>query len=1120
MNRKVLKCAVLAIAVIAALSTLVLGVTYAALSYNVEINKTYNAVTEGLSIDGGAYHKEFSVTAAVSQTINIIKTDVEGADITAFDLILFTDNTESGVNAPVSNSYTLSTGAVKIYRNIPINDQGASLTLTSDGAANIRMAAIPYSLKNAFVRDLFQLKSLNNADLGNYPSNKLSQAEREDFKYVYILDGMVITEETVLNFPCYINLLYSDLTLNAPLTISHDGIGVYAIETVTGIIDNSGAVLSIKTLNGYCETGSVTFLSEANLTKESENVDFSSAASAQEREALLDDAEAFIKNYIPKRLYGDIALPSFYKSYGLSFAYTSDTESSVNSYGIVTRVQDTVSAVIGIQMSIYTDTRTVSADVSVVGVSEAAFVGALSDELRLYFSSKGAISLPVEISAIINDTVKSARHATAFTLSASDTDDAMFAADGLTSDSLTVSVTSGLTTYRFGSTEIDSANGIYIKPQELRFGDGAATITIVGADTGADGSFNINLKGITRKEQQEYLERYPEKLYFSTSSDTARLIYVDLQNGVLRMGSDEQIIISYTLGFNDVSYSIYLSDSADLEAVNAKTMTYQELIAVSADYSSYFDFTVPGTVKPVLNDVLSINSDESLWVYMDFEYADGTSYQTHRDVLIPAEGIGGSDYTEYIKGNTFGYYFDNLPGGRLIDSVADTESIPGNAEKFFAGTAGVNLLMRIETADVESFCSVIDSGLYHQINIDIDNIPAKNTYIEVLAIFYLTDINAPISEQRYGFTIPGIYRIGSDFADAAIYDAVINAVNSAGENYYASFGGYLLIDGASAAVKELDLSLSNLKDKLADDITDIRGIELLTGTESIVLDDVKIKDLLPFGNAGGGVIKKLSLKNAGISDSMLASGSLYALNRLEEIYLDGNAISGISGSDGSALLYRTVTVLSLNGQNNGILKELNGIDKLPYLVTLSVTDNAICNFSPLTSISTLKNVYLSGNTAVEFGGKSAGDESVYYGTNGLINIPVYVTLIDKGVKVYAENNATPSAVGSGKFISIEEYRGALILNAVVAFQAQFDKILFPSEAHEYTEDGVSFFAIDGIYVLRNGSAQEAVRSADGSFAFPSLTADGDSVKLIVKVNVGTTAVYKEFYFTARFTSGA
>ncbi|MEG2159466.1 MAG: hypothetical protein RRY18_06250, partial [Clostridia bacterium] len=348
----------------------------------------------------------------------------------------------------------------------------------------------------------------------------------------------------------------------------------------------------------------------------------------------------------------------------------------------------------------------------------------------------------------------------------------------------------------------------------------------------------VNLKGVTVEQKKVYLKRYSHDIFINGITDSNSILSV--MNGKIYFGDNSIVgneIIPSALGYTAINYKVYLVSKVNFDKLQSGAMTLDAIVATGTDKSSNFD-TTGGTIKPTSNSNLSIDeATEVLLVHISFNGTAESTFSDYCQMFIPAKGLGGSDYTEYISGDTFKEYFDGqIPGekikdGKLIDSVAGSTSYKFNS----AYSDQVYLRMEfVDSSTYSNYCAFVDNKAsgsikeYWEINITVNNIPTTNTLVSLNAIFYVNTLGKEqiISTQPYSFVIPGIYKCGAGFTftDSTFYNYIVGYKEN-GITKYESFNGYLLADGAKAEVARL--TVTGLPQ-----LGNINGVEVLSNTHS------------------------------------------------------------------------------------------------------------------------------------------------------------------------------------------------------------------------------------------------------------------------------------------------
>lgn len=1107
------------------------GVAYAVINFTIMFNDVVLAGTDYFTVDGGVYYKNFTLSAGTgSQSLTINRIDLDNnVELTAYDLVVYSSGASFSLGGADTSSYDVEVasatgfgGASKctVIKGITYGGGASqSVSLSYSGAESseqIYVIVLTNQGKNRYIKDMYDLKMSNNETLHNVDFDALEPADRRAYyKNVYIIDSFTVDEEFTLNYPSYINLLYSTLTLAAPLTVSHHDYGMFEMEAITGKIDNTNAMFTIYSPNAYysessCIGGLVVTTTE-NFSKTSDQIDFSSNTEGLTR--LLTDALNYAASTVPAQILSDCALPVKYHRYGVSYSYellqseTAENGESAQTVPNALRTADTKTLYLKITAT-YNDTSdTLTVPLNIIGTSSKAFVDGLAEAIKLHNVRTAAMAPAIDengniIKDVNNETVfvpklrnsldlasvslhfaESFGYTDDFTLTIADAINLDFEYDMHRYRRVDFRYIADEYKVKFGAAsdwataKVLADISFYVNPQTMLLVVDTEYITVTDGTNSANSDFIID--GVSLETQRQYLEQYVETVFISEVTDVINILHVDTEeNGIYRGPTIE--VIPYTFGFVDIDYKVFVLTEEDLTSVLSGTLTEGEIAAIlaaSSNISSSFvfgpvgDTVEAGTMQPRAELVLQLEEGYKLLLSMEFMYDENDetygslgNYTTYREVIVPSSGIGGNDYTEYISGNTFAPYFSSLVGGRLINSVAGIPYDDGGAYEFSPGIGMVKLKMSIVNEDVADFCTVVEFDEYWQIDIDIDHIPSRNTLIEVEALFYLDTEADVISTQRYSFIIPGIYRqgVGKDFESAALYNLVMN-IKSNDKYIYESYEGLLLVDGAKAVADVLDASLASFRAYgiigTTDSLNlDLRGVELLTGTKKMIFDNCTLVGtssnddaLKPFGDFTSYELVDLSLKNCGITQVQFEKGYLYVLNNLVKLNLDDNAISKLAVT----LPDGTITELLLYRTITELSVNNNIIEELDGVASLPKLSVLHINNNMVKSFEPLSD--LGELSKVHLASNTATDFAhsdglTYYGTFGEINVPLYCKLIDRGVEIYYGTGLLVE-IGDGKLISQEQYEAALILNAIYIFKTQFNTINMPNSTTEWTNIG-------------------------------------------------------------------
>lgn len=341
--------------------------------------------------------------------------------------------------------------------------------------------------------------------------------------------------------------------------------------------------------------------------------------------------------------------------------------------------------------------------------------------------------------------------------------------------------------------------------------------------------------------------------------------------------------------------------------------------------------------------------------------------------------------------------------------------------------------------------------------VDLTKVPVTNTAIIFEVEFFYYKVvgegdekevsRVSINKERYQFIVPGIYRSGIDF-DKPIYDYMVNCIENAGSyngwftlnsdivlqnvDQYV-YKGYLLVDGARLFVT-LNAAAGNLTAAgipIPATITG-KGILYLTSLRELSLSGLALESLEEIAKATNLTLNTLDLSNCGIRDASLGT-RLVVLRNLKHVNLAENYITDLSG-----ILYRTVTYLDVSNQKRSLI-DIRGLQTLYNLEVVKLSGNNILTFEPLRSLAALQEAYVDGNSVSPLNPLSM---NINFGTRGKTNIAVYVHLMVKKVKVYADGvnplilskdtMAEDSSAGYKlSYVTLAQYTDALLLNAII-----------------------------------------------------------------------------------------
>lgn len=1216
-----------------------------------------SASTPGLGVDTSENYY-LTLTATASQSVDVYRAHYDGyGRVSYVDLLLYhsqaADFNLTSANYTSVTDFTLSDGSTcTLYRKVAfvgadvatggIVPEGTtinysltkmSLNLNATEGDAVKVVVLPsgevtdknFTYNNIYVANFFDLQLANNNTSHNRPfENLLSNPE---YRNIYFLDDLVIPESFTLTTPCYLNLLYADLTLDADLTIENSYSGYYQIDlipnadtTVRRIVNTVGK-FTLNTVNGYYATekivGVISDPTAPQFVKNDGRIDLT--ANPTVVYGIMTDANTFIKSLIPKYLFGDITLPTSYLSYKVSYAYVANSPISLDASGncVITQSADNTTATINyiISNEYNTTTLTDSITVTVVGSSDSALLAVANDYLKDYIAVSGTLVNTGDSSVLgkidifdkidllsVLSYLSKEREGVTFKVNVSDiiktkvlficpdSASASYPLNGTKSDDIylvneggTLKVSSDNVTYY----AISSQDKAYVSGYNYVYDGEKTAIKLYVATSGVDSSVPVTLnyavKGMTREEVNRYLESKINELYFKDDTDVGEILQI--AGGMLYSGSTVTDPLNTAMGIARIDYRVVLISDEQYSALVNNTITLATAVANGSVWCSYIDGVEAagdltfggsgnfnGTLSVTSGRYVSVSSGYKLILAQNFVYSDDGGvttgeYGAYRRIMVSSAGVGGGEYAQYQKGDTFAGEFNSITDNRLINPEGEAALNKGFTNLFESNQSGVYLLMMAfcdgQLLGTTDFCymqpTLVGSYYNYSIVINTSLIPPMNKTINVLAIFYTKPdkVNAGdndndlylssdsasdyyynaegmqkyiISEQNYSFVVPGVY--DATRFSAELFNAIITSTDLSGKpkyDFYTSVVGgvtshYLYVDEANKAVEVFDCSNKG--------ITDLKGLNLLTNTKKIILDGNNITQGFDvFANFAEYNVTELSFVNCRLTNALIQD-YLTKVITLEKVNLSGNNITSLKYGN-SSIFYRTLKELVLSNMNdNGtkVFSDLDGLEKLSELTTLDLSENIVSDFRNLLNLATLKTVYVYNNTGREFTVKHIGDANTYYGTDGQINKPVFILLTDLGVTVYSSLTVTEGVTTYNAFAATADERlAALIVNAVIAQTDHYGAINLPSSVYELSSSGTNH-AITVEYVLSNNivkidnfgnfSVTDGTRThgktAFGNDAFQVLANDGLTegltIDVIISVSINGTTVYRQFTF--------
>ena len=1108
---------------------------------------TDNWLHIGLPYDAASSTDTVVAAADGTNVVTVTYTRGNGEyHFTSYDLVYYIEGENTGLVLNVSLESTAPAekpsvmkvelaGSVVAAYAYPANE--------SNGAKNV-------SYGNVFVEDFFGLQAINNEKNAN-PSDPV--AANGALKNVFIVGDLTVDKPLTFTPPCAVHLLRSTVTLSKNLTLKHNYGGIYGIDSAGGKFVQNGGVLAVVTPNAYfgIAAGAVTDERGGAVTPSvtcSPDVLTAENAAALVSGMLTSSAE-YLTNFVPSRLTHNVVLPSAYAASGVTYTYAVTAGGDrMTADGVIFRGEVSANATLavtaaynGIYASVLASTAEQSFDLALTVVGTGAQAAAdelgamLGEVLARSLTEKGgkfSLTGDVELTELLK------RYAA---LRFSAADDVMLAVSEPSGTALSVN---GILANDYNVTARGDADTVRLTvPARVING---APLTVTASCGSASSALTYTLAGMTVTEVTDYLETLIYSPEFASVESTYG--YIGYYDGVLYRG-DERAAISLGVRSAEVK-AIGLTDE-ELTALESAADPQSYISAKWAGWSTKDnEFAIAGLAADVSGNLTggtvkakALASGVNYVIVQKFVIdtdlgdtgADGDpteiEYFSFRTALVPEMGIGGSDTTQYIAGNTFADFYETLDNGRLLES---------GGYAFSVSTAGISIYTVIEGENIGDYCYFAYkdvSGNYVRVTaadalgyeageyfiyVDVTKFPERNASAKAKIYFYYSqqrdafmryaqggfiddpddpgynaaDAASCFTTQSYGFTLPGIYRVGAAFVSEPLYDLVLNAKNSDGSYIYDAYRknadaageytfalhNYLYVDGASAACASLDATAIGGGTAIS-----LKGIELLTGTSGFVFDGVTISDVAGAFSAVNTHIMSLSMAGCGLTSEILGS-SLTNCQGLTSVDLSSNAIASVGG-----LLYRTVSSLRLSGCG---LTTIVGISELPNLTELCISHNAIKYFGELTSLAKLKTVDVSFNTVAS--GNIALGGGVAYGTEGEVNIPVYVYLLNVREATVTGNNGN-IAVGAG--LTSAQQIASLILTGV-----EYDRTVTDTVFSKEVKWGSAIYTVASLSTV----------GADLAEKIP--TVDGENFYFIVSVTYNGTTCYA--LYEAAFAGGA
>lgn len=924
--------------------------------------------------------------------------------ITKFDVMI-----ESSDETPItSKTYTNRKNNIFVYEEL---DASSGHSLSSNSTIK---RVIPRQIKkNDTLIDFDNRYVGNEEELREQTFNKFFNAmfihlsiENKYTNTIYAIDDIVVSKDILINNPVSFDMNGYSLTINEAVRfeIKHQFRGSFYLDVDTLI---NGENFYLTCTNANYEYDNTVFENSHIILK---NDEF-------DRESDLVD---HLASLVPERVYGDIILPTYYEPYDMNIKYEiSYNDGTYEDFNMIfSRIETNQNAKLKITCG------SVSREVPVIvyGTNKASFVNALTNEITTHYSSSNN---NLNLYAVINYVYSQGFSGfTSFNLRLNSKEIEMFSdlrLNGESTNNITITFSNGKMYSE--SVEITS----------LEFNKGFVNIYDT-VELNIEGTIiELDVLKATLEETVIYLQ---SKLSTFTTDLVYPLIYIKDEGIYL----GEEKISNTKLGLDSIRYDVIDGETS--------LSVLEEFFDVNKDLSSNDISLTAKSVKNILENVyLAYYQDEVELFRLRIQNASPDS--DSEDVTFtsnnPFDGIFENTDINWLEGtsfniidnSTFASHFASITieainGRPYSDSVISTYSVYGTEYN-------VNLSKIITIIPkVDEMITVNGIGYYKEYTLvsNIDYVPLNDTIITFKCVAMDSTTNIASVTQEYDVIVPGIYKCLDEasseanaspcvFGSRAFYSMTIELLQDTylNKNLYTislTNGKTYILSYASTRTGTFDYS--TCKNKATSPFS-VKGIEFFTDLTKINLSSYAINDISSFEYYDTTNLTELDLHNCSLTDSVLFNGA--GEGYLRGLYLNKLDLSYNSITNLKNLFFRGITELNISNQTN--LSDIEGLSSLHNLITLDASNNKIYRFEPLKEINTLETIYLYNNRM-----------GTFYGSTGLINIPVYVWMIKtNNVKIYCLNNSAYlslsdtelfSPINNNK-ISYEAVEGSVSLNA-------------------------------------------------------------------------------------------
>lgn len=857
--------------------------------------------------------------------------------------------------------------------------------------------------------------SLVQANYSSYYNNLFDYLNNKNklYRARYIMvDDIKIEDDYTITRPISLDILANcNLSLNGNLIINNFNSGNYYLNNWGKINSSTSNIILNHQKNNY------------------EIKDNIKAYVIVNEDLNANDAKNFILNYIPSYITNEIYLPKYYMSSKISFKYeigSDDVKEEFN--GIVSSSRKTK---LFITISDGQEEYIVSKDV-ILGDSDESLLNILKLKLSSNNLFKDYDLLKLLTSLGIKRDIE-------ITLG----DNAYLVYNEINSlSSIRLTYNDG---YYYENKQV---NGLTIRRGLSSSNNFDLTIGSL--------SSSIYLGDISLEEKVSYLKEYFHT-YVVTKNNLPYDIIYQIDNKTY-LGNN---IIYDGILFDNLNYKIIDAkgiDFTDYKVANGAITFNQPDNEFDKLYLVYFndnDELFRIDIRRSLNGSSGESSDFESNNPFDILFTDDTNWLKTNTFIMPASYSDFYANISIISINGEAYNYDNYLGQKTVRGVTYSNIKLHN----------MIYISKNKVYGTSNYAKEIN------INIDPNYIPDSNSVVAIRCELYNLGAGEVTAVHNYTLTIPGILKCGREaldgyfpniFVDNTFYDAIIAHLKNNNEVDY-----YKDVDDKSYLLANIRyLTNFNLGIK-SDTEIDISGIETLTNTNSIVLDNINIKSLSPFKYYNSDELEVLSLKNCQIDKSKLYDDSscLYSLSVIS-LDLSYNNLSAVTSF--KHMFFRTVETLNLD--NTG-LKTISGISDVINLKVLYLRNNEIENFEALKYLKNISTVYLENNAS----------SSIYYGNEGLANLCVYYWVF----KTYKAN----IYITNDTIFSLTNYEK--IENMILALNAFVLPTRISNGEHDRISKIIFGYNVDGI-----------------TFSIESFI----NGKILVKAVSGDLTCYREFYY--------